>query len=163
MVFNAVVPPRRRDGDGETVHAEDDRDPSAEAAARAEPPRGSPEPGDQRRRGRDDGEPGQADRARVGTGRGAYGRGPGGPAVRPPCRPGDRAAGTGVRLSPHGAAPSWRDAGAAPPRIPGAQPERLPVHAVLRDLPALGGAAPALDAARSRARREALRRLIVPG
>ena len=69
-------------------------------------------------------------------------------------------AGARLRVDRHGATAGRGDAGAAAPRVPGAAARRVPLHAVLRDLPAVAGTAAAVDAAGVPGRREGVRRLL---
>src|SRR5438046_3713897 len=82
MVAEVVRLPRRRDGHGATVHAQDTRAPEAEGGAGAKPPAGGGEPGGERGLGGLDGEPGPGSWGLEGDAGGVVRRDPGGAAVR---------------------------------------------------------------------------------
>ena len=150
---------RRRDGDGANVHAKSARDSEAEVGVDPDAPRDRGQRGAVARRGGDDPWPSQVGRARLGAGPGAHGRGAGGADLR--TEGGDAgAADAGVRVPAHRAEEAGRDAGAAPPRVPGEAAGRLPVHPILRALPDLAEGPRPDDAAGAQGRREALRRLL---
>jgi len=150
---------RGRHANGATIHARREGDPETEVAAGPEPSGGGEEPRGECRGGGGDGAQGEGRRA----GRLARHRQAGAERARGAALPvgrGDVPAGAGLRVDSSRAAAAGRDAGAAPSRVPGAARGRLPVHAVLRALPAVAGAARDDDAPGPPRRREDLRRLL---
>src|SRR5207245_1364211 len=149
-------------GDRATVHAPDTGDPATEVAPRAHPPRGGAEPGDQLRRRRHHGAAGPRGRARLGSGRHPQRRGAAGPGLRAPDPTHASSGRSRRRLPACRAAQARRHPRAAPSRISRAASGRLPLHPVLRSLPALAPAPRPVDAPGPSRRREVLRRLRRP-
>src|SRR5580658_3331720 len=130
----------RRDGDSEASDAAPERDFPSEVRVEAVAPSGSAQPWPEpRRRGWGD-VASVPRRARLGADPGLERRGGRREAVRATWWQARRESGpAGSGVPARGAAPPWRDAPAPAPGVPGAAPERLPLHVLLRALQRVGG------------------------
>src|SRR4029453_16729929 len=95
----------------------------------------------------------------LGRDRGGVGRRAGGTALSARRERSTAAAAAGLRVHAYRTPAARRDAAAAPPRVLGTPSRRLPLHAVLRDLPAVAPPPRTHDAPGPPRRREGLRLL----